>query len=375
MMTRHTTMIVGPTGGGKTVCLTTMARAQTSLNLPTKMHIINPKAIPISELYGELDPTTRDWTDGLLSNIFREMNKPVPEGRDERRYIVYDGDVDAVWVENMNSVMDDNKLLTLPNGERIRLNFPTCSMIFEVYDLQYASPATISRCGMVYVDPKDIGWQPFLWKWLEERPNAAEQAVLRDLTEHFLETCIDYVVEGIEDKASMTLVEPLRQVVPMSNLALVQQLCTMLASQLTEERAITDKPLIEAIFILCLTWSLGGALVQPARVQFDTFLKKRAGLPLVDRADEVGLGQLPHKLPTLHDYLFDFEERKWRPWATAVPEYAPPADGKFSSIMVPTLDTVRSTWILDSINEAPTPERPTAEYSTEQALCPQLRVE
>ena len=78
-----------------------------------------------------LDPVTRDWTDGLMSNNFRYMNKPVPEGRQERRYIVYDSDVDALWVENMNSVMDDNKLLTLPNGERIRLNFPTCSMLFE----------------------------------------------------------------------------------------------------------------------------------------------------------------------------------------------------------------------------------------------------
>ena len=57
------------------------------------------------------------------------------------RYIVYDGDVDAIWVENMNSVMDDNKLLTLPNSERIRLT-PHCAMLFEVGDLQYASPAT-----------------------------------------------------------------------------------------------------------------------------------------------------------------------------------------------------------------------------------------
>ena len=110
LMTRHTTMIVGPTGGGKTIALGTLCRAQTIANLPTKQFIINPKAIPVSELYGMLDPTTRDWTDGLLSNIFRDMNRPVPEGRDERRYIVYDGDVDAVWVENMNSVMDDNKV-------------------------------------------------------------------------------------------------------------------------------------------------------------------------------------------------------------------------------------------------------------------------
>jgi dynein heavy chain, axonemal len=75
----------------------------------------------------------------------RDVNRPLPPDRDEAHYIVFDGDVDAVWVENMNSVMDDNKLLTLPNGERIRLQ-PHVKLLFEVADLQYASPATISRC-------------------------------------------------------------------------------------------------------------------------------------------------------------------------------------------------------------------------------------
>ncbi len=74
----------------------------------------------------------------------REVNRPLPAERDEARYLVFDGDVDAVWVENMNSVMDDNKLLTLPNGERIRLQSHV-KLLFEVADLQYASPATISR--------------------------------------------------------------------------------------------------------------------------------------------------------------------------------------------------------------------------------------
>lgn len=60
----------------------------------------------------------------------------------------------------MNSVMDDNRLLTLTNGERIRLE-KYCSMLFEVADLQYASPATISRCGMVWVDDKDLQYQPY----------------------------------------------------------------------------------------------------------------------------------------------------------------------------------------------------------------------
>ena len=95
------------------------------------MFVINPKDRSVIDLYGILDPVTRDWTDGLLSNIFRDMNKPTD--KNERKYIVYDGDVDALWVENMNSVMDDNRLLTLANGERIRLQ-KHCAMLFEVRD-------------------------------------------------------------------------------------------------------------------------------------------------------------------------------------------------------------------------------------------------
>nr|NVI73043.1 dynein heavy chain at 89D [Cucujiformia] len=106
MMTRHSTMLVGPTGGGKTIVIHTLSKAQTLMGLSTKILTLNPKACSVIELYGILDPVTRDWTDGLLSNIFREMNKPTE--KQERRYILFDGDVDALWIENMNSVMDDN---------------------------------------------------------------------------------------------------------------------------------------------------------------------------------------------------------------------------------------------------------------------------
>lgn len=95
----------------------------------TKMWMLNPKDRSVVELYGILDPNTRDWTDGLLSSIFRHINKLTD--KNEKRYIVFDGDVDALWVENMNSVMDDNRLLTLANGERIRLQ-KHCALLFEV---------------------------------------------------------------------------------------------------------------------------------------------------------------------------------------------------------------------------------------------------
>lgn len=93
-------------------------------------------------------------TKGIYSSFVR------PAEKNERRYSLFDGDVDALWIENMNSVMDDNKLLTLANGERIRLA-PYCSLLFEVGDLNYASPATVSRAGMVFVDPKNLGYQPY----------------------------------------------------------------------------------------------------------------------------------------------------------------------------------------------------------------------
>ena len=62
------------------------------------------------------------------------MNQPLPVAKEgkEVHWLLFDGDVDAEWVENMNSVMDDNRLLTLPNGERIQLQ-DFCKLIIGAW--------------------------------------------------------------------------------------------------------------------------------------------------------------------------------------------------------------------------------------------------
>lgn len=81
--------------------------------------------------------------------------------------MILDGPVDTLWIESMNTVLDDNKVLTLLNGDRISLP-PSMGLIFEVENLAVASPATVSRAGMVYLDINDLGWRPFIESWVEK---------------------------------------------------------------------------------------------------------------------------------------------------------------------------------------------------------------
>lgn len=90
--------------------------------------VLNPKSITMGELYGEEDAITKEWSDGLASGIMREAAK---DDSGTNNWTVFDGPVDAIWIENMNTVLDDNMTLCLANGERIKLK-PEMRMLFEV---------------------------------------------------------------------------------------------------------------------------------------------------------------------------------------------------------------------------------------------------
>jgi dynein heavy chain len=137
----------------------------------------------MGELYGEVDLNTQEWSDGLASMLMRTAASIPAKGcENDKIWTVFDGPVDALWIENMNTVLDDNMTLCLSNGQRIKLR-PEMRMLFEVQDLAVASPATVSRCGMVYLTAEEMGWKPYVQSWIQRKfPN--EEIISKELKEH-----------------------------------------------------------------------------------------------------------------------------------------------------------------------------------------------
>ena len=182
-------MLVGETLSGKTTVWQLLARTLRQLKIEKGGHyqnvqieMLNPKSVDINELFGYVDTNTMEWNEGVLSSMMSRLCKS--ESKDER-WMIIDGPVDTYWIESMNTVLDDNKLLTLLNGDRISLPSEV-GILMEVDDLSNASAATISRCGMVYIDPNDLGWVPYAVSWVDTKKDTEVKEYLADLFEKWM---------------------------------------------------------------------------------------------------------------------------------------------------------------------------------------------
>jgi dynein heavy chain 2 len=172
MNQRMGVILVGPSGSGKSTLLKILRKALQRLKVTVPLYPMNPKAMPREQLLGRMDLDTREWYDGVLTEAAKKV---VREEQSVRSWIFCDGDVDPEWVESLNSVLDDNKLLTLPNGVRIQFG-SNVNFVFETHSLQFASPATVSRTGMIFLSEEDVDVKTTVQSWLSEQP--AEIATL-----------------------------------------------------------------------------------------------------------------------------------------------------------------------------------------------------
>lgn len=268
---------------------------------------------------------------------------------DDRRWLIFDGPVDAIWIENMNTVLDDNKKLCLMSGEVIQMT-ANMNMIFEPMDLAVASPATVSRCGMVYLQPHELGWQHLFESWKNTLPEGFEEEQLKVLDSLFsvvVQPCIDFVRHEAKEQT------------PTEDQNLVVSLLRILRSMLkvfdegtyTEADKKQKQTVIESCFIFSAIWSLCISINTEFRKPFDQRFKA------ICNGDLEGIPKLKHKiLPpafdrgTIYDYRYLPKTNEWKNWMEftdkdKIDQF--PKNSVVQEIIVTTADTIRYGYLLE----------------------------
>uniref|UniRef100_A0A8C9SX66 Dynein axonemal heavy chain 3 n=1 Tax=Scleropages formosus TaxID=113540 RepID=A0A8C9SX66_SCLFO len=277
MLVRHGFMIVGDPLGGKTSAYRVLAGALSDLYcellvlFAVDYRIINPKAITMGQLYGSFDPVSHEWSDGVLATSFRDQ---AVSTSDDRQWIIFDGPIDAVWIENMNTVLDDNKKLCLMSGEIIQMS-PKMSLIFEPADLEQASPATVSRCGMIYMEPHQLGWTPLKDSYMDTLPNSISEEhkdLVEDLFGWLVQPCLDFLYQECRF---------LVQTSPIHLTYSLMRLYTCLLDEIAESGTPGKDSLscqqmmqwLQGLFVFAVVWGLGGTINGESRKKFDAFFR------------------------------------------------------------------------------------------------------
>merc|ERR1719502_1843784 len=287
----------------------------------------------MGEMYGEVNQVTQEWRDGLASTIMRRF---VSEEGDTRKWTVFDGPIDALWIENMNTVLDDNMTLCLANGERIKLKVEM-KMVFEVMDLAVASPATVSRIGIVYVTPEDLGWYPYVQSWMAREmkhvPEATQKHIL-GLFEKAFEAPMNFVYKKLKEPITTY---PVQQ--STNHCVIFQALFNEKAP--TKGHAglnfasfdeATLNELATKVFVYALVWSVGVSNLNG----FDAFNDY-----LRDFLSDEGINCGIPGLGTVYDYFVDLEKNEWVKFESIIPSFKYSKELPYFQIMVETVDTVR----------------------------------
>ncbi|RMZ76007.1 hypothetical protein DV738_g5168, partial [Chaetothyriales sp. CBS 135597] len=357
----HGVMMVGQSASGKTTIWKVLQEALQRVDgIEGIHHVIDPKVMSKEALYGSLDSTTREWTDGLFTSILRKIVANLRGEASKRHWIVLDGDVDPIWVENLNSVLDDNKLLTLPNGERLNLP-PNVRIMFEVENLKSATLATVSRCGMVWfsddvvtpslvIDHELQLMQSRSFDDLDEdvstAPAAAGSAqaqvvrVLRSLIERD-----DFLLKALNQALQYRHIMEFTPARALGSLfSLLAKTCRSVLQYNTNHPEFhLDTDQIEAFaakkLLIAAVWAFVGDAPLSIRKEFGDFISSMTSteLPVLDGSS------------SLIDYDVSLPHASWTPWQSHVPSIEVNTHSiTQTDVIIPTIDTVRHEDVLYS---------------------------
>ncbi|XP_055624142.1 dynein beta chain, ciliary-like isoform X3 [Toxorhynchites rutilus septentrionalis] len=329
---RHSVFIVGFAGTGKTQVWKTLFRTYQNQKRKPHFNDLDPKAVTNDELFGIINPATREWKDGLFSVIMRDQANMGGTGP---KWIVLDGDIDPMWIESLNTVMDDNKVLTLASNERIALT-KEMRLLFEISNLRTATPATVSRAGILYINPQDLGWNPFVASWIDSRETQAEKSILSVLFDKYIPPLIDAQ-------------KRFKKITPISEIAMIQMTCHLLDCLLTPQNLPPDSPKewYEIYYVFAVIWGFGSSMFQDQMVDWRNEFHKWW-------INEFKAIRFPPG-GTVFNYYIDPETKKFNPWTDLVPSFDLDTDIPLQSTLVPTAETTRLRWFMDILIEAKHP--------------------
>lgn len=329
---RHSVMILGASGSAKSTTWKTLQGVHSRMKSAGKLgwstvnvHAINPKTLNLGELYGEYNLSTGEWTDGVVSSVMRQV---CSDKSDQLHWILFDGPVDAIWIEDMNSVMDDNKVLTLINREHISLSSHV-SLLFETEDLAVASPATVSRCGIIYNDYMDLGWKPFVQSWLQQQNN--EQCA----------ACYQRLFNDNLDKVLQFKRKNCKEVIQTLEMNQVQSMCHLIQCLTDAKGALTQlneediEDVAKLIFFFSLIWTICACVDEFGRSAIDNYIRELE--PIFPTKD------------TVYDYYIDMKQKLFVSWRSRLTtEQAYNEDTPFYKIVIPTIDTVKYSYLIST---------------------------
>ncbi|CAI9715298.1 Hypothetical predicted protein [Octopus vulgaris] len=252
------------------------------------------------------------------------------------KWIVLDGDIDPMWIESLNTVMDDNKILTLASNERIPLT-PSMRLLFEISHLKTATPATVSRAGILYINPQDLGWNPYVQSWVDAREIQSEKAILTILFDKYIPPCLDILRIRF------------KKIIPITEFSHVQMLCYLLECLITPHNVPPDstKEVYEYYFVFACIWAFGSTMFHDQ---------------LVDYRNEFSKWWITEfksiKFPaqgTVFDYFIDSETKKFEHWSKKVNPFEFDPDIPLKSTLVPITETTCIRYFLDILITAKRP--------------------